>query len=658
MNPKKIALLVFLAFGSGALLNCSDDSPAHRGPDLIEQNDITETDSSDAVDESDAPSDGISEGSCQSHDDCEGKQNQDGFCEPSSNECVFSCKDNFSDCDGDAANGCEVDLSSDSANCGACGNTCDATDLNYLAVCSLGAEETATCSVDSSGCADGFVDLNGDLADGCECEIDNPNDLIDADGIDTNCDGVDGILVDSVFVSASDGDDSQNDGLTPDAPLATLVAALEAASAEGRQHILMSGGTYAGAVALKDGISIYGGFAADGFTRDIANQTTRIVATPSDFDGDTTAFVTVKAQDLSSPTVLDNLIIEGFDASNDGASTLALWALNSPELTVQNTTFVAGIAADGATGTAGAALDCAPAPKGGAGGEPSGAQPCTSSSDGSAAPGGNHGEGFNASAPAGQTGQGGTGGIHKCKGSTTNGDAGEIGPPGSPGAPGALSASNDLGRFDASGLWIPASGVDPIDGTPGGGGGGGGAGGNYAGNTLFTCDGIVASCLYAGAAGGKGGDGGCGGGAAMNGQPGGSSFGIVILHDPITITNTTVTLGQGGDGGDGGAGRPGQTGEPPISGQIAVKIQAGDGGNGGRGGTGGHGGNGAGGQGGNAIGLATVNAVVDAADITFDGTGAAEGAGGAGASPATNSVSAPDGRSGVTQDIHAFAPAP
>lgn len=661
MNPKRIALLVALFFGSGALLNCSDDSPANRANDPIEQTDVRESDATDAVDaldDADTHRDTVHEGTCQSHEDCEGEANQNGFCEPSSGVCVFSCVEHFADCDGDPSNGCEVDLSSDINHCGACDNTCDTTDLNYRPVCSPGEDEIATCSVNSSDCADGYANLNGDFADGCECEIEDPNDPIDADGIDTNCDGVDGVLIDSVFVSASDGDDSRNDGLTPDAPLATLQAALQAASSQGRHHILMAGGTYAGAVSLEDGISIYGGFSPDGFARDLANQTTRLVASPSDFDAETRTFVTVTAQDLARPTLLDHLTIEGFDASNDGASTLALWALSSPGLTLQNTTLTAGIAANGAPGAPGESLDCSPAPAGGDGGQPSGAQPCTSSSNGTAAPGGDYGEGFTSSGPTGQTGQGGAGGTHRCNSNAGDGLPGEVGPPGSPGAPGTPAPSDDLGRFDADGLWIPAVGVDAVDGTAGGGGGGGGAGGNYAGDTLFTCDGIVTSCLYTGGAGGKGGDGGCGGGAAMNGQPGGSSFGLVIVHDPITLTDTTIILGKGGVGGDGGAGQPGQAGEPPMPGQSSAKSNAGNGGRGGYGGAGGHGGNGAGGQGGHAIGLATVNATVDTAGVTFDPSDAQQGAGGAGASPVTNSVAAPDGHPGVIEDTHAFAAAP
>lgn len=41
-----------------------------------------------------------------------------------SGACVSTCAAGFADCDGNNANGCEVELSRDARNCGACGNQC------------------------------------------------------------------------------------------------------------------------------------------------------------------------------------------------------------------------------------------------------------------------------------------------------------------------------------------------------------------------------------------------------------------------------------------------------------------------------------------------------------------------------------------------------
>lgn len=72
---------------------------------------------------------------------------------------VDSCVSGFSDCDLDAANGCEADTSSDPQNCGACGAACAA------------ANGTPTCVAKVCGlgpCTDGFDDCDGDPLTGCE----------------------------------------------------------------------------------------------------------------------------------------------------------------------------------------------------------------------------------------------------------------------------------------------------------------------------------------------------------------------------------------------------------------------------------------------------------------------------------------------------------
>ncbi len=54
--------------------------------------------------------------------------------------CTSSCDEGFADCDGDDSNGCETDLASDDANCGACG-----------AVCSGGSCVASSCLVNPRG---------------------------------------------------------------------------------------------------------------------------------------------------------------------------------------------------------------------------------------------------------------------------------------------------------------------------------------------------------------------------------------------------------------------------------------------------------------------------------------------------------------------------
>jgi hypothetical protein len=69
----------------------------------------------------------------------------------------------YADCDGQPANGCEVNTSSETANCGACGNTCGA--INGAPYCA-----NSACQID---CAEGFEDCDDDRANGCEKNVGN-----------------------------------------------------------------------------------------------------------------------------------------------------------------------------------------------------------------------------------------------------------------------------------------------------------------------------------------------------------------------------------------------------------------------------------------------------------------------------------------------------
>ena len=50
---------------------------------------------------------------------------------------IGMCNANFANCDGQAMNGCEVNLQSDRTNCGACGNACDTGRVCIMGACSL-----------------------------------------------------------------------------------------------------------------------------------------------------------------------------------------------------------------------------------------------------------------------------------------------------------------------------------------------------------------------------------------------------------------------------------------------------------------------------------------------------------------------------------------
>ncbi len=77
--------------------------------------------------------------------------------------CGFTCVTGFADCNGDPADGCESNQAMDPANCGACGNACNLPNV-----------ASATCTGGRCGigmCAPGFADCNGNPADGCEANL-------------------------------------------------------------------------------------------------------------------------------------------------------------------------------------------------------------------------------------------------------------------------------------------------------------------------------------------------------------------------------------------------------------------------------------------------------------------------------------------------------
>jgi hypothetical protein len=72
---------------------------------------------------------------------------------------VAACNPGFSDCDLNAATGCETHTATDPINCGSCGNVCS---VNHgTAGCASGACSIAVCNP-------GFRDCDGQVANGCE----------------------------------------------------------------------------------------------------------------------------------------------------------------------------------------------------------------------------------------------------------------------------------------------------------------------------------------------------------------------------------------------------------------------------------------------------------------------------------------------------------
>ncbi len=81
----------------------------------------------------------------------------------SSGKCaIASCNSGFGNCNSILADGCEINLSNNLLNCGACGVACIFP--NATAACSSG-----QCTINS--CNSGFANCNAAAADGCEVSI-------------------------------------------------------------------------------------------------------------------------------------------------------------------------------------------------------------------------------------------------------------------------------------------------------------------------------------------------------------------------------------------------------------------------------------------------------------------------------------------------------
>ena len=77
---------------------------------------------------------------------------------------IGSCNSGFGDCNNSPTDGCEVNTNTSNANCGACGTSC-LTLPNANAVCN----GSGKCQI--SSCAGGFKDCNSNASDGCEINL-------------------------------------------------------------------------------------------------------------------------------------------------------------------------------------------------------------------------------------------------------------------------------------------------------------------------------------------------------------------------------------------------------------------------------------------------------------------------------------------------------
>ncbi|MFO0628035.1 MAG: nidogen-like domain-containing protein [Polyangiales bacterium] len=94
---------------------------------------------------------------------CPGAPGAEGRC--ALGTCTVACLTGFGDCDGNLANGCEANLNSSTAHCGRCGNACTPVGDGGVAACSAG-----RCAL---SCSTGRGDCDGNAGNGCETDTTN-----------------------------------------------------------------------------------------------------------------------------------------------------------------------------------------------------------------------------------------------------------------------------------------------------------------------------------------------------------------------------------------------------------------------------------------------------------------------------------------------------
>ena len=428
------------------------------------------------------------------------------------------------------------------------------------------------------------------------------------------------------------------------APCWSIGFGISEAISQGYTKLFIANGTYNETIHVSNGVSLYGGYNPETWTRNENSTATSVFGS-----GNISSHpVTVLADGISTDTSIEGLMIYGQDATN-GLNSYGIYVKNSTGvLTMRNNIIRSGDGGNGPNGTPGMfgldGVDGQGRTDGSAydAFETAGPGTCNSANDrqysnegsrtvGSDNISGGRGGG-NACSPSFDTETSGTDGW--------NGQSGE-GPLGGAGGPGG--DAGDDGKMTDGSCYLPGSpmtgtdgepGLDGYDGTGGNGtslnqgsitaghwtgyngengtqgGNGGGGGGGGAGGGGEYISGVTNPYDRLGGHGGGGGSGAGGGTGGEAGQAGGGSFGIFIIDStaPI-IESTAIYRGKGGTGGNGGTGGAGGAGgDGGEGGQCPGSCWCFKGaGSGGNGGDGGHGGGGGGACGGISVGIYTSN---------------------------------------------------
>ncbi|QQR90086.1 MAG: hypothetical protein IPJ88_18395 [Myxococcales bacterium] len=240
-------------------------------------------------------------------------------------------------------------------HCGRCGGDCSVSSTPTLPLTCGGDPFAPSCIVLCEETLDGLapgdhVDADGQIATGCECVFGSQSDesgpsLAEGDALDTNCDGADGIVTQSFYVSP-DGDDN-NPG-SPSKPLQSISEAVlraeETLETDAiRSHIFIAAGTYIESVTLPAGLHLHGGYRRD--FRELDPEGYRVdLRAPSNTTAYGGAALSIVA-DMNRASSVERLAIYGRDALSDEEPAIALHVINpSGSITLSELLCLRGVA--------------------------------------------------------------------------------------------------------------------------------------------------------------------------------------------------------------------------------------------------------------------------------------------------------------------------
>ncbi len=511
------------------------------------------------------------------------------------------CDYEDNDCDGDVDDGfkdLDTGLYTGDLHCGLCDNDCTILVFpNASGACVVTDGVGPGCAM---VCDPGWVDTDGAEENGCECPFISDEDP--PDGVDQNCDGIDGEPDNAIFVSVTGADGNPG---TPELPVRTVAKGIERAENAGKEHVYVTHGDFSGGARLHEGVRVFCGFQLDFAVRDFeANESVLIAGVPTP---DAPGTVTAVAVGLGAATTsIEGCTIMGPIVMDPGASAYTLYVRDAgPGLRIADNLIHGGQGANAETG-----------------------DPGDHGSDGNAGQGGEwaYDVGWNNSCTASNAQPGGNGGAKTCSG---------ISVAGGPGGTSICPDHDEWGAVDSCPVeehQTPSSNEQGDAGVPAAKGGPGGMPGLDSIHTVMDngmfCGWDTMNCSYCHVAlGGSGGQNGKNGSAGANGSAGG---GCSQQGGAVTAGLWTPAGSSGGGAGAYGGGGGGGGAAGGVEGYGCEETNQGSD-------VGGSGGGGGGGCGGPAVGLfvsgpAAASQAAQAAlplnSAALDGAAGSPGAGG------------------------------